>query len=485
MPIDTRLLLNDESLWSDLETSLSARRRFDNKDGGDNHEDEYAQHMATTLRRLIDEGRIARQELETYRSQRKKKQVVDKDHLQALEQADRQAQRVLTRHLANIPNFTDQEIHSHVDENDGDETIKDTGVKSAQSDRAFVDQIMFSVGGCEQLGNLHVVTRLGRDLLQSVEEYLVQSCSLAEMELLEMPLTLPEGESIIRKRWYPLSDDSDTTTISAPSWLSLVDQHLTRNESYFDRVLPQAYFMSCRGASERRLPQSTTPLHSCWYEDLAVQHQLQVLVVTGPSLAIDSRPLQLEWLERLERAYRQLAPHVDLRIRAIPAPDLMPTEASRLVLEGCVSRQNKQQVVVLATMSNYLDFCSTGLRHGNSIDKRNVHLLHGTVCRAGLAVEWMLQHCQQSETGDSVQLPECIRQGERLVFRRRIVKKKGGKTFVQAIPVARPPVAHPEPTILPALGVHKHNDAELTATPERIRQEAASCPFDFLPFFYR
>ena len=137
-----------------------------------------------------------------------------------------------------------------------------------------------------------------------------------------------------------------------------------------------------------------------------------------------------------------------------------------------ITRRSALKAIVLATLSNYLDYCSTGLRHGNSIDKRNVHLLHGTVCDVGLAVEWMLQHCQQSETVDNVQLPDCIRQGERLTFRRRIVKNKGGKTFVQAMPVARPRIAPPE--TVPSAALNKGKEMELMATPEMIRKEEAS-----------
>ncbi|GKZ00184.1 hypothetical protein MPSEU_000971400 [Mayamaea pseudoterrestris] len=496
MPIDLRPFAQDESLWNALELSLELRGATANDD------DDEPSLLVAQLRQAHGDTRRAKQQLELYRSQYKRKQVTDRHKLQNLELSFRQAEDTSNHILSRVPNYVDSEIPTFIDKDDESEWQTADNQQTRTHNDETVNQIMFCIGGYEQLGTHIILTGRGRGLLQAMEQYMIESCqempAVVKSEVLDMPLMLPIDAASYQKRCgvvSPFHQCLSDGSIMAPSWMSLVEHHLPLNDTYFDRSLPQSFLLSCTDCMHRTPPTLQTQRQSSWYRDLPLHQDLQVLLVTGPSLSIDSRRLQISWMEHLRDVYQQLAPTSRLRIRSIQPADLSSAEASRLVLESYMpttgsaisssSKVDNQLTIELASTSNLLDYCSDGLKHGNSMDKGNVHLLHGSVCNVGFAVEWMLQHCKTVDHGcQGILLPNCIQHGAEINFCRRFIKKKGGKQFVQAIPLpAQQAVVAPTSGHDANATFGSGSDDVCGPTIERIRKEAASCPFDFLPFY--
>lgn len=485
MPIDLRLVVQDESLLIGLKTSLTERENQPCQANAD--------ATLTHLRDLQSETKLTKQRIEAYRSQLRKKQVTDKDKLQELKAACRKASDNLQQLLYMIPNYLDLSIRSRLDDDNEQEitrtAINDHG-KIQNSDQSL-NQTMFCIGAYESISeNLFALTERGTGILEGIRKYMLSSCSrIPEIKLFktfELPVAIPLDMMVQQSRCGstapPQSRLSDGM-IMTPSWLALLEHHLTREEHYFDRVLPQGFILDCREMQQNASPSAQRSMASLWYEKLSIRQEIQVLLVVGPSLSVDSRPLQLTWMHQIREFYLRLAPRAILKIRSTEPSKLMQHEASKLVLEGYLP-QSGNQIIQLATLSNLLDYCSQGLRHGNSIDKRCVHLLVGTVCHVGLASEWMIQHCVHGH--ESIHLPSFVSPEKVIPFCRRIVRKKGGRQYVQTLPTPAHPPVQDSGSIVERESIPIISDPPFRQpTMERIKQEAASCPFDFLPFYGR
>ena len=203
-----------------------------------------------------------------------------------------------------------------------------------------------------------------------------------------------------------------------------------------------------------------------------------------------------------------------VRVRAVPPHELSPMESSRLVVEGMWRQRRsngakrRRPTVCLAYVSNLQDYyCianNSKIRHGTT--KEGLHVLQGTLYSTAETLEWL---CQNHATPHGVSMPRVLRQQDHhlfgieedwMAYRRKVtVKKKGGKKIVEDIVV---------PAAAPASRVSKSNNSRKTKnvngsssnrpeqgesdllplpqpTPERIRAEALSTPFHFLPFYYR
>lgn len=330
-------------------------------------------------------------------------------------------------------------------------------------------------------------------------------------------------------------------TVAVPSWITLLSR-LRQQESgvYWDRQLPKVFLLSCTstaaggGSSSSdhcvdkndraaatgrgRGKKSEASAARAWPERLAVRERLRFVALTGPSLAADSRPLQGRIADRVRALYLALlrerpdgADDEDgggsgnraaaVRIRALAASELRPMEASRLVVEGYVAADRPP--VGLACIANLLDYGTRqAWRHGAT--KEGLHVLRGTVCDAAATMEWLAavaaaDHTTTARTG--LALPRALGLGDRrLPYTRRVVVSQHGKRLVEDVVVVvndgddddnttngdRAVVVVPRPPPPPPLP-DRRGDARPTAppTPERIRAEARSSPFGFLPFYYR
>jgi hypothetical protein len=510
--------------------SLRLRRRLptliDDTASAADDKDPTTTKFLTTLRDFIASARTAKQQVELYQRQLNQGVVgSEKGQLIELQEISRLADADLEECLNNnIPNYVDLEIESFLAK---DDTFDHERMQLTKN----VQERMFCLGGYEPMGDqCCLLTQRGVQLSQSVEDYLLDALTkdpsfsqklFQSTQRFELPALLPVSSRVYRyHRWSrtqaPLastpSDDKAQTML--PSWISVVENHLsTGDKRYYDRVLPQCYVLQLRDSNQHTSAmQATTKKQQrpAWYQKLSVLRQLQVLLVMGPSLVADSRPLQIQWMTHLrDNVFRPLAPTAVLSIRALPPTELLPAEASRLVLESRLFVGNKPVTIQLASLSNFLDYCSTDqMKHGSSIDGRKMHLLQGSLGETALVVEWMLQHCSEvtsddvddDSSPDGLCLPACLlSQGtteeQPLDYTRRIVPRKGGQRSIRSIPARLSvPTAAPGSVINNSTTISPKkssalllftDDRPLQVTPDNIREEAASCPFDFLPFYHR
>jgi hypothetical protein len=348
----------------------------------------------------------------------------------------------------------------------------------------------FAVRGYEELGDACVLTGVGIQLLSALQRLATESIreSFPTSDSFELPASMKLTCVEYHDMWGCRGTEqcaackASSETLLAPSWMTLLQKGF--DSRYWDRQLPVVRLLltsagdhrdflddgreTTRRASWRKNGRKGRP----WHERLARQPLIQVLALAGPSLEVDSRPLQNELLQHAGKFYRHLVPDRHIGVRAIPATELLPAEASRLVLEG--SLPGCDEPVCLGYLSNLLDYASTGIRHGTT--REGLHALQGCLCSLPETLEWMLRN----RAGErAVPVPRALRRRESLLpaemrYQRKRMVGKGGKTFV-------------EPMVDPNRERFRGNGRAVGEgpTPERIRGEALSSPFNFLPFYHR
>jgi hypothetical protein len=328
---------------------------------------------------------------------------------------------------------------------------------------------------------------------------------------------------------------NESPPMDIPAWLTLL-----RNQSgtYWDRQLPRAHILSITATSAtiRTKPRDdreaariqswsdrvrhggqdakgTTTAASLWHQRLVVSEQVQLLAVTGPSLEADSRPLQMHIMQQVRNLFQALlqeqhchqhsSRHASsiqpptVQLCAMPAVELLPMESSRLVVHGYLSSASRP--VCLAYLSNLQDYCSTttaaatasirgcDLRHGTT--KEGLHVLQGTICSLAEAMEWLSHHGARHH---AIAVPSVLneRPGSALPslleYTRRVVIHPKGKRSIQDIVV--PPANNTKSQSQSRkLGPTESTTQKGLDAPsiERIRGEALSSPFGFLPFHHQ
>jgi hypothetical protein len=434
-----------------------------------------------------------------------KSQLTDKSRLKELEDQLTAAQLSLQTALWKLPNWFDSDAdHSHA--YGGSTPSPDTApTQKAEDDKEseLVPPLdpLFCARCYEELGCSTALVGPGSQLATALNRFVVDSMQTSlnelsqDINLWNLPSSL---ESISTSQCHDIWGCSGpscrfclangtTKQLPAPSWATLL-----RNQygTYWDRQLPKISLLSCTSVHTTECPLDerdgarldTGGRHKKkqqpWHQRLAVQEQIQIMAVTGPSLEADSRPLQRRIIERLRDLFQQLigddvAPIV--RIRAIPAAELLPMESSRLVVEGFLSLRP----VCLAYISNLQDYCtsSSAMRHGTT--KEGLHVLQGTICSVAPTMDWIARNRSEQSSFTLPRVLVHFSLSDRLLYTRKIVVNKNGKRFVEDIVVAvdddksKPEQQHGVPCEI------------AKPTSHRIRAEALSSPFGFLPFHYR
>ena len=377
--------------------------------------------------------------------------------------------------------------------------------------------------------------------------------------------------------------------VQVPSWLTIL-RKLTKNNGHhhqtmFDRQLPAVHLLlqtkTAATTAATKVDavnvviddERETARRSSWkthrrggrqsnkqerrriaVADAAVEQRISILVLTGPSLAADSRPFQKQIAQTIQTLFQQLllldddddeaaslTTRKQVRVRAIPATDLLPSESSRLVIEGFLpegrrgrgksatnstaTSSSNNSPVVLAYLSNMQDYCiGREIRHGTT--KEGLHVLHGMICSVNETMDWMCRH--RASDPYAVTLPRCLctnssieettmasseqqqqqpqqqPQQRRILHKRRVVVKANGRKVVQdikTIPASTPATTTKQKKQQKQLrtthtqsdrattpfgaGVNHHHPPYCSSTPAaRIRAEALSMPYSFLPLFY-
>ena len=301
-----------------------------------------------------------------------------------------------------------------------------------------VERPFFCIGGCDTVGSNSVLTFRGRQLLDRLRDYFVDKIDPQDNYDVTSPSCVPVEDYHAMRGCIGEGCLACGRTVvdAAPFWMPLLQQ----SAKYFDKQLPKVALYHERGGS--------------WEDET-----LQVVAIVGPSLSADSRPFQQQWMQRLQTLYQALAPTATLALRTVSS--LAFHESSRIEL---VSKLGSE-TVVLASLSNLQDYASVYLKHGSS--KGRPHVLIGKVCTWKTTMDWMLQF---AALDDNIVLPRALGGTEEIPYIRRIVRAaRGGRKRVEALP--QPP------------NDRITADLPLQPTPDHIRHEALSSPFDFLPFY--
>lgn len=332
---------------------------------------------------------------------------------------------------------------------------------------------LFSAGCYEEIGTICIMTERGARLEQALEgallTFLQKTRAFPNAQILHLPLCVESRSKPEREH----TENKQTEECGVPSWRYIL-QHLHSNQTYYDRNLPRCQILKCSGPfqqPQQPLMTKKPKQPTAWYQRLSTRKELQLLLVTGSSLEVDSRKAQLETMSHIAAFYQTMLPHCRLFLKGIAADQLGTDECSRLSLEARMESGNKHEI---AYLSNYLDFYSSTTRHGSSMERHHVHVLHGNVCRYSECLDVMAEVCATSQ---GIVVPALLRnnQGaplpEILDYQRLVISGKGGRRIV-------------EPLASSVLKVGRSLIAG-APNPDEIRREAASCPFEFLPFYYR
>lgn len=535
MPVDLKRVQQQRAAY---ERSLLARTTTTKHAAV--QEDHSSSSLAAAVNRAL-EARALVTELNSRRPDAESSSKKDKKERQT---QLAQARANLEEQADKLPNWVDLDLLENFD--GGNDHLQGGREKNSTSDESQCETTpedpLFCLGGYQELGSDHdcvVLTGPGCELEAALASFFqdsLQSVALnCAVKRYNLPATLPQA------------DKEGLVDREIPAWKALLQaQH---GSTLWDRQLPQIHLLQCTSINSVE-KHCKTKTHSTqqqskkkqqrnpWFQKLQPAKQIEMLALTGPSLTADSRPLQRQLMECVLGLYRQLASTNDthrgradksLRIRAVPAHELLPMESSRLVVEGWTTtttttatnkKKSKRQdssssPFCLASLSNLQDYCTNDterckIRHGGSTAKECVHVLHGTLCRIGEAMEWL---CQTKATASGVALPPPLGVGQqqkqqRLPFnngsssqpqlwpytRQIITSVKSGKRIVVEVATnstntassflekqkERHDVASSDDNDDDDDEDNNNNNKRAAA---RIRGEALSSPFNFLPFY--
>jgi len=258
-----------------------------------------------------------------------------------------------------------------------------------------------------------------------------------------------------------------------------------------------------------------------WFEAIE-SDQVEVLFLTGPSLSVDSRPLQLHWIQLLQNFFQSLivnqqSPYAGFNldnlfcVEALPPSQLDAEESSRVVLFGKLPAGTNDKIE-LACLSNLLDYISPDIRHGNSTmrtTKNNksaatitasVHVVSGILCTHSKTLAWITAWnasvAKESENQPSgVVLPESLHNDDSLSLASRKTPQSAASQPQTIIPyVRRIRVNAKGKKTVETLSQGKESSQQKDHTKrstglpqpsrEQILMEAQSCPFFFLPMYH-
>ena len=410
-------------------------------------------------------------------------------------------------------------------------------------------------------------TNIGLEWSHALSRYL--SASLLDMSMnakqtknLQLPECLPIEESLAHDmlgclfreqgKHCPIcfqsrlsstkTTSSIPASIKAPSWLAylklkyaeqtLGDKQLPRvlhystidHQSYTSPYLPGlAPSSEQRGAEFGFLDPREQARKSSFFKypfpSIPTSTVHHVLILTSATLA-DSRDAQQEWIEKLAGFYQSLinlemnddnkrTPEEMIRQKVVGPSDLLPGEASRLVLEGFLplhdssskekDKTDEEYWVILAYISSFLDYPSRACRIKNN-QHQFCHVLQGTLCSIPETMAWQAENNdhETSEKHNEIRIckeltryfaadsdeinGECTTKLPRIMS---LGKTKQGKLQIQPmqIPLKVKKSSETVKRIRSRTSSIPTTLENIHPTREQIQLEALSSPFEFLPFY--
>lgn len=444
---------------------------------------------------------------------------VVQQRLRALLDQTKEAEKTWKSLLHSLPNYVDTEIFRSYPTFSCRQTSgqKRKPPRKSTSPLAVDQNLSYELCLYERIGPSTVsLSYNGIQLTTAMSKYFITS--LSKERLLGIKINgnsinmrnLPYNQHLQRETLdlfvQSVGDQIPTNSLEeAPAWMSVLSSSegtLPTNNSFLDWQLPHSILLTGPLTPDRELLSKfflgdTVPANTpSWLLQLASDQYLQALVIAGPSLEADSRPLQRKLIDKwMEMLSCLVSPElgdssVHLHIRALPPSELRDFESSRLMIQASytsglggdttiTSSKQSTRVLTLCSVSNFEDYLCFGFKHRTTSEPLHTLLLEAAPM--SLISDWMV-HALGTKTCP-IQIPTCLRSWmdkTKLARVRQVVSGKNGKRSIQYLAVQKKE-ATPKPAIssLP-LTPTTHASA---ARSQQIKEEAMSCPFDFLPFY--
>jgi hypothetical protein len=315
----------------------------------------------------------------------------------------------------------------------------------------------------------------------------------------------------------PICDCPDSKII-APSFVAASLLH--QDQTYWDRQLPVGHVVTTTSSSssstfsldKRELARIDSfqkrGKTKLWFQQTSGD-RVEVLSLTGNTWG-ESNAMQLRMVSIIVDFYKSLLvfnnnnnnnnnadERPPIRIRTAAPPQLLPCEASRVIIEGEVEKK----LVILGYVSNMTDFGTRGVKTRIGGALGFCHAVHGVVCSIPETLEWMLaQNVTQDANELGIAIPSQLSVSLQeqlgmtpldgalfLPFCRRVHRGKHGKvTRTELNSVSKPRIIQPGGKLeTDSICMSKPRKApfvrEGPVTAKDIADERMSCPFDFLP----
>lgn len=380
------------------------------------------------------------------------------------------------------------------------------------SELDIVDPV-FSIGGYEKIhfegpSSFTALSAHGAELARAITTHAISSFKEERFPLVALPQSIPLEKTRAHSALGCQPDRCEDQSPLYPSFLAASLLH--KDKTYWDRALPRGHV--CVSSSqhlfdERERQRRATFRHTKqkWWEEVPAE-QVGLLGMTICTLD-ESRRFQIEMADRIvdfhasllipERFCKSRRGTVMVRKRVVPASQLLPCEASRILIEGYLLGG----YVCLGFVSNCTDFVTRAMktRCGGSYVEY-VHSVHATCCSVTETLEWLAHNNlakDEEETG--VSLPPSLTltmgydHGATVFFpfeRQVSAGKAGRKPVVKVLPATNPrtigdsllnttanndDIAHVPPKAKTPFALDR------MPTPEEVRAEVYMSPFDFLP----
>jgi hypothetical protein len=380
-----------------------------------------------------------------------------------------------------------------------------------------------------------VWTHQGRQLQRAVLEYLTAASvthgkteTLVDAHIWELPSTLPLSMDVVRRfggegnmeesgeSSHRQTPDAASLQIDAPSWMALLEQNLAQH-SLTDKQLPVVHVLTGPIVADATPRAEGLSQRSAWYRALASDMYLTCVVVTGPSLVADSRPLQhtlaQQWQSTLAALYTDHPSSTrTIQINVTPAQDLHAYESSRLVL--CVVDKHKSSQhtaddrdnIPLVSIANLESYGSRSLKHQATHEA--LHVLLVQVAPLSVLLDGLVRatastvYPQETDEVTVWKVPTVVHAYTTVqmypIVRRMVLNKKGRRTLqmVERTQAERK-TTDPNTTRATTTTTTHETPAAATATSrlrvlsngvpspsrQQIQAEALASPYEFLPFY--
>ena len=339
---------------------------------------------------------------------------------------------------------------------------------------------------------------------------------------------------------------NDPNTLQlAPSWLGFLNLKYS-DQMFGDKQLPKFVHYSVGDTSgdsatskcpdqREKLQEESFLNNQIFPAEARIEHTLHKILILTSSTYSDSRSAQQELAERLQSFYLSLLPaQADaicspgrdvVRQRLVAPPNLLPAEASRIVIEGYLPKfrtdkdgtillentETKREGawIILGYLSNFSDYPTRACRIKNN-QQQFCHLIQGLLCNIPVTMCWHAAYGTDTCVNDKANLgvtisaalarhfPSVYPNPLELPQSSSLEKTKNGRSQIRAIRPSN--IEDSSPTAKKGLSgqsriVQRSNNSEekkarlaliephFTVRAEQVQGEAFSSPSNFLPFY--